>query len=156
LKQLSVDLSVDKNALVAALQLRILLTTLWEHSRQARAAGWTVPLVGSSEQQAPAATTSSSSRGGHPEHDGVFDLHGLWPYWMSGSDLATVKNDVGLEGFMLLTGPNLAGALQTRGGGSLRVSSVDSFPAAQEEEEWCHGMDTLLHSSSRWQYWLAI
>jgi hypothetical protein len=123
LKQLSVDLSVDKNALVAALQLGILLTTLWEHSRQARAAGWTVPLVGSGEQQAAAATTttttssSSSSRGGHPEHDGVFDLRGLWPYWMSGSDVATVKNDVGLGGFMLLTGPNMAGALRTFGGG---------------------------------------
>ena len=33
----------------------------------------------------------------------------LWPFWMVGSDSSTIKNDVALDGFMLLTGPNMAG-----------------------------------------------
>jgi hypothetical protein len=48
------------------------------------------------------AGNSSSSRGD-------FYLKGLWPFWMVGSDSSTVKNDVALDGFMLLTGPNMAG-----------------------------------------------
>lgn len=122
LKALAEELSQDKVALAAALQLGILLSTLLEHSRTAKAAGWSLPLVGSKEQQearqttAAAATTTSSTPGGsssssvgHPEHDGVLKLSGLWPYWLSGNSPDTVKNDVELQGFMLLTGPNTAG-----------------------------------------------
>jgi hypothetical protein len=97
--------------LAAALQLGILLTTLLAHSSAAHKAGWSVPLVGSLEQHgATAAVSSSSSSGPHAEHDGVLSLRGVWPYWMSGADPVTVKNDVHLDGFMLLTGPNMAGA----------------------------------------------
>lgn len=106
-------MSKDKVQLAAAMQLGILLTSLLEHSRAASRAGWSVPLVGSEEQhQAFGTTTSSSSSScsnSHLAHVGVLKLSQLWPYWMSGSDPATVKNDVELSGFMLLTGPNMAG-----------------------------------------------
>jgi hypothetical protein len=106
LRQLSQDLSGTAAELAAAMQLGVLLVTIQEHSRAATAAGWSVPLVGGKEQQE--ARASSSSRA-HPEHDGVLQLRGLWPYWVSGGDVGTVRNDVGLDGFMLLTGPNMAG-----------------------------------------------
>lgn len=105
LRQLTQDLSGTAAELAAAMQLGVLLATLQEHSRAAKAAGWAVPLVGGNEQQEAAASSSPP----HPEHDGVLQLRGLWPYWMSGGDVSTVKNDVGLDGFMLLTGPNMAG-----------------------------------------------
>lgn len=106
LKQLAVDLSGLKAELAAAVQLGVLLTTLSEHSRAAKAAGWTVPLVGGKEQEAAGIGSTEA----HPAHDGVLDLRGLWPYWMPGRDAGTVKNDARLDGFMLLTGPNMAGA----------------------------------------------
>lgn len=118
LRQLSQDLSGTAAELAAAVQLGVLLVTLQEHSRAAKAAGWAVPLVGGKEQQAAGASSSQP----HPEHDGVLQLRGLWPYWMSGSDVGTVKNDVQLDGFMLLTGPNMAGedwAAAGRGADSL-------------------------------------
>jgi hypothetical protein len=87
------------------MQLGVLLVTLQEHSRAATAANWAVPLVGGKEQQEAGASGSQA----HPEHDGVLQLRGLWPYWMSGGDIGAVRNDVGLDGFMLLTGPNMAG-----------------------------------------------
>jgi hypothetical protein len=105
LRQLTQDLSGTAAELAAAMQLGVLLATLQEHSRAAKAAGWAVPLVGGKEQQEAGASSSPA----HPEHDGVLQLRGLWPYWMSGGDVSTVTNDVGLDGFMLLTGPNMAG-----------------------------------------------
>jgi hypothetical protein len=119
LKQLAADLSVHKVELHAALTLGILLSTLAEHSRAASAAGWSLPLVGSKEQQEagvqqPQSGSSSSSSGsggvgGEAAHDGVLALRQLWPYWLSGSDSSTVKNDICGNTMMLLTGPNMAG-----------------------------------------------
>jgi hypothetical protein len=117
LKKLAADLSVHKVELHAALTLGVLLSTLAEHSRAASAAGWTLPLVGASDQkeagvlQQPQPSSSSSSSGvvGGAVHDGVLQLRQLWPYWMSGSDTSTVKNDISGNTMMLLTGPNMAG-----------------------------------------------
>lgn len=138
LKALAVELSQDKVALAAALQLGIVLSALLEHSRTAKAAGWSLPLVGSKEQQEAqqtiaAATTTSSTPGdsssssvGHPERDGVLKLSGLWPYWLSGNSPDTVKNDVELQGFMLLTGPNTAGGQRAAGSPTL-IHGTDPF-----------------------------
>ena len=41
---------------------------------------------------------------------------GFWPYWLSLSDPATVKNDVELDRMVLLTGPNAAGEARAGGG----------------------------------------
>jgi hypothetical protein len=119
LRQLSQDLSGTAAELAAAMQLGVLLVTLQEHSRAATAAGWAVPLVGGKEQQ----EAGASSIQAHPELDGVLQLQGLWPYWMSGGDVGNVKNNVGLDGFMLLTGPNMAG----EDGAAIRSTGVDSW-----------------------------
>ena len=117
LKQLAADMAQHKVQLAAAMQLGILLTTLADHSRAATKAGWSVPLVGHKEQQEAAISGQSSSSDAsssgdsalHPAHDGVFRLSQLWPNWMSGSSPNTVKNDVEMRGFTILTGPNMAG-----------------------------------------------
>lgn len=120
LKQLAADLSAHKVELHAALTLGILLSTLAEHSRAASAAGWSVPFVGAKEQQEasveqprPGGSSSSGGSGGDVDgqaaHDGVLALRQLWPFWLSGSDSSTVKNDICGNTMMLLTGPNMAG-----------------------------------------------
>jgi len=111
-KRVTVEVSPHREQLAAAVQLSTLMLALVEHCTVAQAAGWTVPLVGPEEQQA-AADSSSSSHGSNgssaADGRGVFRLRGLWPYWMEGSSAGTVENDVVLDGFMLLTGPNMAG-----------------------------------------------
>jgi hypothetical protein len=116
LKQLARELAGSVTLLAAAVQLSDVMTALLYHSRTVQASGWSVPYVGSQEQQGlgslqesgtgqlqqQAAGYSSSSRG-------RFMLKGLWPFWMVGADSSTIKNDVELDGFMLLTGPNMAG-----------------------------------------------
>ncbi|WIA17178.1 hypothetical protein OEZ85_014061 [Tetradesmus obliquus] len=122
LKELTKELAGSATQLAAAVQLGDLLNALLYHSRAATAAGWTVPYVGAQEQQqylqqqqkqqrrggkqlavkSASSSSSSSSRG-------AFYLKELWPFWMVGSDSSTIKNDVALDGFMLLTGPNMAG-----------------------------------------------
>uniref|UniRef100_A0A383W7S3 DNA mismatch repair proteins mutS family domain-containing protein n=1 Tax=Tetradesmus obliquus TaxID=3088 RepID=A0A383W7S3_TETOB len=65
-----------------------------------------VPYVGLQEQQQYLQQQQQQQQLGSR---GVFYLKGLWPFWMVGSDSSTIKNDVALDGFMLLTGPNMAG-----------------------------------------------
>jgi hypothetical protein len=54
-------------------------------------------------------SSSSSSLGNSSSSRGQFALKDMWPFWMVGGDSSTIKNDVTLDGFMLLTGPNMAG-----------------------------------------------
>jgi hypothetical protein len=132
LKQLTRELAASTTQLAAAVQLSDLLTALLYHSRAATAGGWSVPCVGLQEQQQYLAqqqqqqqqqqlgsgqlpqqqgtrSSSDSDSDSDSSSRGLFQLQGLWPFWMVGSDSSTVKNDVALDGFMLLTGPNMAG-----------------------------------------------
>lgn len=90
--------------LSAAVQLGILITALLQHSRAAKAAGWSLPHVGRSEQLAAGVSD------GIVGDAGAFTLKGLFPYWMSSQEHSgTVRNDIDLPGLMLLTGPNMSG-----------------------------------------------
>uniref|UniRef100_A0A383VFR4 DNA mismatch repair proteins mutS family domain-containing protein n=1 Tax=Tetradesmus obliquus TaxID=3088 RepID=A0A383VFR4_TETOB len=124
LKELTKELAGSATQLAAAVQLGDLLNALLCHSRAATAAGWTVPYVGAQEQQQYlqqqqkqqrrggkqlAVKSASSSSSSSSSSRGAFYLKELWPFWMVGSDSSTIKNDVALDGFMLLTGPNMAG-----------------------------------------------
>ncbi|WIA37431.1 hypothetical protein OEZ86_014355 [Tetradesmus obliquus] len=126
LKELTKELAGSATQLAAAVQLGDLLNALLCHSRAATAAGWTVPYVGAQEQQqylqqqqkqqrrggkqlARKSASSSRSSSSSSSSRGAFYLKELWPFWMVGSDSSTIKNDVALDGFMLLTGPNMAG-----------------------------------------------
>jgi hypothetical protein len=123
LKALTKQLSAKREELAAAAQLGILLAALLDHSATARTAGWTLPLVGVAEQQQEATGNGS----------GAFSVRGLWPYWMPGSQPSTVKNDVALQGMMLLTGPNMAGkstVLRSLAAAALLGSAGLAIPAA--------------------------
>jgi hypothetical protein len=65
--------------------------------------------TGQVQQQAAGDAASLSSSSSSSSSRGKFVVKDLWPFWMVGGDSSTIKNDVQLDGFMLLTGPNMAG-----------------------------------------------
>lgn len=104
LRDLSAKLAVSQIELTAAVQLGILLQMLTDHAKAAKDAQWSLPAVGQQEQLQ--AGVNAETVGDY----GAFSLKDLHPYWMSclqGS--GTVRNDVTLDGMMMLTGPNMAG-----------------------------------------------
>jgi hypothetical protein len=75
-----------------------------------------VSATGQLQQQAAGESDSSSSNSSSSSSSltdsssrGQFALKEFWPFWMVGGDNSTIKNDVTLDGFILLTGPNMAG-----------------------------------------------
>eukprot|EP00775_Hariotina_reticulata_P013292 gene13292-13422_t len=145
--------------LAAAVQLGIVTSSIVNHAQAARHAGWTVPLVGPGEQQQLTAgggdmdNSGSSTLGGSGSSSdarsstvagetvvvdpGRFFLRGVWPYWMSCKASSTVSNDVTLQGFMLLTGPNMAGkstVLRAVAAAALLGSAGLAIPAAAGSE----------------------
>jgi hypothetical protein len=122
LRELTIELQPSSAMLAGAVHLGVLLSTLLAHARSAKVAGWSVPLVGTAEQHmggevtgGAAATPAAAAAQGSGAVDwrGKFMLHKLWPYWMQRNDDTTVTNDVTLNGFVLLTGPNMAGAMSS-------------------------------------------
>lgn len=106
LQQLAEQLHHTKLQIGAAVQLGILLGALYEHRVAADAAGWSVPEVGLHEQMEAGIELSETDS--TEQRYGVLKLKGLKPYWLSPEDMP-VANDVHLQGFDLLTGPNMAG-----------------------------------------------
>lgn len=111
LKNLSQQLAPLELELSAAVQLGILLQALYEHSAKAGDAGWSIPAVGREEQLEAGVQFADDV----DDQYGVLRLKSLQPYWMEKSTAkepvsdSVVYNDVELDGFMLLTGPNMAG-----------------------------------------------
>ena len=109
LQELAQQLSHTKLQIGAAVQLGILLGALYEHRVAADAAGWSVPVVGRQEQLEAGFALSDTPDVCEQQY-GVMRLKGLKPYNLSPKGpVKPVSNDLHLQGFDLLTGPNMAG-----------------------------------------------
>lgn len=74
--------------LVAA-ELLLYLALAQEHAGEARRKGWVLPEL--------------------QEEGGAWRMVGVTPFWLSRNGATTVKNDLELDGMLLLTGPNMSG-----------------------------------------------
>lgn len=103
LQSLSSQLLTDLITIVQASHLAVILQASLLHTTSAMQKGWTMPtLVNFDETEGGGDNPSKTSRKKTP-----FRVEGLTPYWFS-RDKA-MKNEIELNGIMLLTAPNMSG-----------------------------------------------
>jgi len=100
LKDLSERCNHHIQSIVTAATMSIVARTLILHCQEAVRRQWCVPSLVEFETSDVQAEVPGLTR---------LSLDGLFPFWMDLGDPDTQANDVRIDGFVLLTGPNMAG-----------------------------------------------